>query len=366
VSPAAPVTAGHRQNPPAIPPDTSPTIATPTPLIAGGGIVAAADAPNETEPDAVSKLVGISGHEGAELAVGSDLASGFEAERAATKSSDASPAGAGHKAGVVRGQHAFPPAPAATGPGPGPGPAMPGAVAAEPAVIGDGVAEDGTTDARIPGTEASETVPPALVPGLGAATDPGLEPYTGEASHGGASRQQRSVIAGLRRELDARRRLVLAAAAVLVVAVGLGSWLSLTAGASHRTGTQQLGTQSAKALTRPATAGPSLPGTIGNPVTTPTTHPATHRATPTAEASTPPVARPSPDVTSPTGPQLVNIPDTIDETVIQAIQVLEAEGFQVQIVGLGQGPYNLVIDYKPVGQAARGATVTIVVTKSGF
>jgi hypothetical protein len=353
VSPAVSGATGHLQDPPVIPRDTSLSIATPGQLIAGGGIVAAAVPANEAEPGVVSKLVGISGLEAAELADGSDLTGRSEAERTAAGSSDASSAGTGQEADVVRGQHAFPSAPAATGPGA----AMPGAVVAEPAVIGDGVAEDGTTDARITGAEAAETVLSSLILGLGPATDPGLEPDTCAASQGNASRPHGSAIAGLRRGLDVRRPPVLAAAAVLVVAVGLGSWLSLSAGASHTTGARQHNSQPAEALAGTTAADPSLPVTISSPVTTPTTHPATHKATRITRATTQPVTVHS---TTPPGPQIFIIPDTIGETEARATQVLEADGFNVQVNSLGgSGRVYKVWDYSPVGYAPRGTTILI-------
>ncbi len=58
-----------------------------------------------------------------------------------------------------------------------------------------------------------------------------------------------------------------------------------------------------------------------------------------------------------TGPQLVNVPSVIGMSVSQATQTLEQAGFQVQVNRYGF--LNKVFDFSPVGQAARGSTITL-------
>jgi eukaryotic-like serine/threonine-protein kinase len=58
-----------------------------------------------------------------------------------------------------------------------------------------------------------------------------------------------------------------------------------------------------------------------------------------------------------TGPQLVNVPSVIGMSVSQATQTLEQAGFQVQVNKYGF--LNKVFDFSPVGQAARGSTITL-------
>jgi len=75
------------------------------------------------------------------------------------------------------------------------------------------------------------------------------------------------------------------AAALVVAAAGVGSWLTLNQGPGHPPDTQQGRSQAAVALTGSATAGPTLSVTIsssGHPATAPATHSATRPATPPA------------------------------------------------------------------------------------
>jgi eukaryotic-like serine/threonine-protein kinase len=58
-----------------------------------------------------------------------------------------------------------------------------------------------------------------------------------------------------------------------------------------------------------------------------------------------------------TGPQLVNVPNPTGMTVTQATQLLQGAGFQVKVNRYGF--FNRVFDYSPVGQAPRGATITL-------
>jgi eukaryotic-like serine/threonine-protein kinase len=57
------------------------------------------------------------------------------------------------------------------------------------------------------------------------------------------------------------------------------------------------------------------------------------------------------------GPQMVNVPDPIGESVQQATQQLQAAGFQVQVNRYGF--LNKVFDFSPVGQAPRGSTIVL-------
>jgi eukaryotic-like serine/threonine-protein kinase len=58
-----------------------------------------------------------------------------------------------------------------------------------------------------------------------------------------------------------------------------------------------------------------------------------------------------------TGPQLVNVPDPIGMSTQQATQLLQQAGFQVKVNNYG--PFGKVFDFSPVGQAARGSTITL-------
>ena len=58
-----------------------------------------------------------------------------------------------------------------------------------------------------------------------------------------------------------------------------------------------------------------------------------------------------------TGPQIVNIPYVIGDSVAQATQALHAAGLQVQVNTYG--PFDKVFDYSPELQAPRNSTVTL-------
>ncbi len=58
-----------------------------------------------------------------------------------------------------------------------------------------------------------------------------------------------------------------------------------------------------------------------------------------------------------TGPQMVNVPNVIGQSVQQATQQLQAAGFQVQVNRYGF--LNKVFDFSPVDQAPRGSTIVL-------
>jgi serine/threonine-protein kinase len=58
-----------------------------------------------------------------------------------------------------------------------------------------------------------------------------------------------------------------------------------------------------------------------------------------------------------TGPAIVNVPDPIGESVEQATQQLQAQGFQVEVHRFG--PFDKVFDFSPVGTAPRGSVITL-------
>ena len=58
-----------------------------------------------------------------------------------------------------------------------------------------------------------------------------------------------------------------------------------------------------------------------------------------------------------TGPQMVNVPNVIGQSVQQATQQLQAAGFQVQVNRYGFN--NKVFDFSPVGPAPRGSTIVL-------
>jgi hypothetical protein len=323
LSPAAPGATGHRQDPPAILADTSPTITTPRP-------------PRAVEPEAVAVQAGTVRSERQAAALESaEVSPGIHSEEpSASAAADAAPAPggipvvpagaapvpiavvtepgpdeavsapqAGQEVGLVHDQLAFPPELVATGPEPEP--VTPAYDAAGSAVVADGLAEDlmtyaelaqqGTTDAQAPGPEVSGTELPSLTPGIGRpgagpTTDSGMEPDAGAAVLAGSAGQNRSLIAGLRHGLGARP-LVLAAAAVLIVAVGIGSWLGT--GASHGTGTAHRGVAAAASRTAQALTGPVKVRSSPS-VTVSNSHPSPTLPTPASSAQTSPAPRPAP------------------------------------------------------------------------
>ena len=332
VPPAASGATGHRQDPPAIPADTSPTITSPRPFRA-------------VEPEAVAVQPGTArperqciARESAEVSPG--IRSGEPSAGAAADAAPAPvgvpavPAGAapvpvavlpepgpdealsaphaGLKVGLVNDQLAFPPELAATKPEP----VTPAYGAAGSGVVADGLTEDlmtyarlaqqGTTDAQAAGPDVSDADLPLLTPGIrrpgaGPATDSGMVPDAGAAVLAGSAGQNRSLIAGLRHGLGARP-LVLAAAAVLVVAVGIGSWLGTGTGPSHGTGTAHRGVAAATSQTAQALAGPvkvrsspSITVSSSHPAPTPSAHRTTRpTALPTPASSAPATAQTSP------------------------------------------------------------------------
>jgi len=58
-----------------------------------------------------------------------------------------------------------------------------------------------------------------------------------------------------------------------------------------------------------------------------------------------------------TGPQVVNVPYVIGDSVEQATQALQAAGFQVQVNKYG--PFDKVFDFSPTSQAPRGSTIVL-------
>ena len=58
-----------------------------------------------------------------------------------------------------------------------------------------------------------------------------------------------------------------------------------------------------------------------------------------------------------TGPQTVNVPYVIGNSVAQATQALQAAGFQVQVNRYG--PFDKVFDFSPTTQAPRGSTIVL-------
>ncbi len=57
------------------------------------------------------------------------------------------------------------------------------------------------------------------------------------------------------------------------------------------------------------------------------------------------------------GPPMVNIPSVAGLRVPKAVQILRGAGFVVQINEIG--PFNVVTDYNPKGQAPKGSTITL-------
>jgi serine/threonine-protein kinase len=57
------------------------------------------------------------------------------------------------------------------------------------------------------------------------------------------------------------------------------------------------------------------------------------------------------------GPPMVNIPNVDGLRVPKAVDILRSAGFVVQIDQVG--PFNVVFDYNPKGQAPKGSTITL-------
>src|SRR5262249_33413468 len=62
-------------------------------------------------------------------------------------------------------------------------------------------------------------------------------------------------------------------------------------------------------------------------------------------------------VTISTGPPMVGIPNVDGQRVAKAVSILRRLGFVVQIDQVG--PFNVVFDYNPKDQAAKGSTITL-------
>jgi serine/threonine-protein kinase len=58
------------------------------------------------------------------------------------------------------------------------------------------------------------------------------------------------------------------------------------------------------------------------------------------------------------GPPMVNIPDVTGLRVPKAVDILRSAGFVVQINQVG--PFNVVFNYSPTGQAPKGSTITLI------
>ena len=57
------------------------------------------------------------------------------------------------------------------------------------------------------------------------------------------------------------------------------------------------------------------------------------------------------------GPPMVNIPNVNGLRVPKAVDILRSAGFVVQINQVG--PFNVVFNYSPQGQAPKGSTITL-------
>ena len=62
-------------------------------------------------------------------------------------------------------------------------------------------------------------------------------------------------------------------------------------------------------------------------------------------------------VTISTGPPMVNIPNVDGQRITKAVHILRGLGFAVQIDQVG--PFDVVFDYNPTGQAPKGSTITL-------
>jgi len=86
------------------------------------------------------------------------------------------------------------------------------------------------------------------------------------------------------------------------------------------------------------------------------------RSTPNPDAGHRPATGASASVSHvATGPELISVPNVIDDSPAKATQVLEAAGFKVQVSEAPIGGHY-VYDYDPVTPQPRGATITIDVS----
>ena len=57
------------------------------------------------------------------------------------------------------------------------------------------------------------------------------------------------------------------------------------------------------------------------------------------------------------GPPMVNVPNVDGLRIPKAVSILRGAGFVVQIDQVG--PFNVVFNYSPTGQAPKGTTITL-------